>query len=92
MSITIIGNPVPIPAQEVSPPPLTGCIYTDTINALNAQRLQVIMQGPAVNYELHGHKCDWGTWLKELDDRIFAAMKQRAQMYPFEFVSGGGYW
>jgi hypothetical protein len=70
-------------------PALTGDVWQDTFNSLIWQRLQVIRLGPKVSYEIHGHKVLWNEWLRDLDGRIAAIMKQMAQVSPLESVGIG---
>ena len=63
--------------------------FNATLDALVAQRLAVIQAGPAVSYEVHGHKFNWIEWMTMIGEQINVVRQHIAQEAPFEVVSRG---
>lgn len=67
-------------------PVLTGDILTDTLNALLATRLAVLLAGPRVSYVQHGHAVHWTEYQEYLDRAVLSIRKEIAQANPFEEI------
>ena len=72
--------------NNVPLPPLTGDVTADTLAALQVERLNVALNGPKVSYELHGHRVNWGEYVKYLDERILSLRQEIAQSAPVEIM------
>lgn len=89
MADIVIIQPPDSNAQEVNLPVLTGDPLVDTLNSLIAERLMLIRTGSSPNYSVDMHRVDWGTYMKELSQRIDMMYKELAQQRPWELISVG---
>jgi hypothetical protein len=60
----------------------------DTLAYLLWQRLSMLMSGPMVSYDVHGHKFSRMEYMQHLDNSIMALRRELAQQDIVEFVSG----
>lgn len=75
--------------EDVPLPALTGDNLVDTFNSLIVERLRVSRAGSRPNYSLHGHRVDFASYLKYLDDRIMALRREIAAANPWEEIGVG---